>query len=191
MGSEMCIRDRFEGLGNGALPSLENLDLEANIIGDAGASALGAALNRGALPCLEVLVLAGTDLGNAGLIALAPGLRSRPHLRILNLGVNRVGDDGVAALVAPGEEVLPSLVDLHLEGNDVDDAGCATLVAALSSGAMPSAEWIGLGSEQVPDISGLGLEQTPTRAARAAVDEALASRWQALEEPLENEEPGE
>ena len=41
-------------------------------VGDAGASALAAALGRGALPRLKELYLNRAAIGDAGLVALAP-----------------------------------------------------------------------------------------------------------------------
>ena len=58
-------------------------------VGDAGASALAAALDRGALPRLEVLDLGDAAIGDAGLVALAPALRRRPALRRLCLVATR------------------------------------------------------------------------------------------------------
>jgi hypothetical protein len=46
-----------EGLGAGALPAMTSLTIAQMHMGDAGASALGAALDRGALPRLQVLFL--------------------------------------------------------------------------------------------------------------------------------------
>ena len=51
-------------------------------LGDAGASALGAALSCGAVPRLERLLLDTNGIGDAGLVALAPALRRpAPHWR--------------------------------------------------------------------------------------------------------------
>ena len=54
-------------------------------MGDAGASALAAALDRGALPRLEDLALGDAAIGDAALAALAPALRRRPALESLYL----------------------------------------------------------------------------------------------------------
>ena len=72
-----------EELGAGALPAVTLIAAIDMPVGDAGASALAAALGRGALPRLERLSLSGvsggasndTDIGDAGLVALAPALR--------------------------------------------------------------------------------------------------------------------
>ena len=89
-----------EGLGAGALPAVTNFTLAMHV-GDAGASALAAALDRRALPRLKSLLLCSTAIGDAGLVALAPALRRLPALETLVLGGNPFGDEGLAALVAP------------------------------------------------------------------------------------------
>ena len=66
-------------------------------VGDAGASALAAALDRGALPRLEYLALRSAAIGDAGLAALAPALRRQPALEHLYLAGNPFGDEGLAA----------------------------------------------------------------------------------------------
>ena len=70
-------------------------------VGDAGASALAAALGRGVMPRLNILSLHNAAVGDAGLVALAPAWRRRPALEELGLIGNRLGDEGLAALVAP------------------------------------------------------------------------------------------
>ena len=120
-------------------------------VGDAGASALAAALGRGALPRLKALGLITAGIGDAGLVALAPALRRRPALEWLALIVNPFGDEGLAALVAPppppaGAPPPPAgglarLKSLFLRSTKVTDAGCAALVAALDSGALPALEY--------------------------------------------------
>jgi Ran GTPase-activating protein (RanGAP) involved in mRNA processing and transport len=131
----------------GALPAVTRLYLDSMHVGDAGASALAAALDRGALPRLEILQLTSAAIGDAGLAALAPALRRHPPLQALWLDGNPFGDEGLAALVAPpppaGTPPLPTgglkkLRVLDLEDTQVSDAGCAALAAALDSGALPA-----------------------------------------------------
>jgi len=163
-----------ERLGAGALPAvifLRFLRLSSIHLGDAGASALAAALGRGALPRLKDLWLYNAAIGDAGLVALAPALRRRPALEILRLSENPFGDEGLAALVAPPPPpagapppptgVLTNLKELSLSETQVTDAGCAALAAALDSGALPALEE-------------LALYDTPaSAAAEAAVMKAL------------------
>ena len=146
-------------------------------VGDAGASALAAALGQGTLPRLESLALSGAAIGDAGLVALAPALRRRPALRFLSLSRNPLGDEGLAALVAPPPPAgalpppaggLKKLYELDLGHTQITDAGCATLAAALDSGALPALE-------------DLELDGIPaSAAAKEAVHAALARSRAAL-----------
>ena len=120
-------------------------------VGDAGSSALAAALSRGALPRLKTLVLNDAAIGDAGLVALAPALRRLPALGLLILSHNSFGDEGIAAIVAPPTPegapppptgVLTKLRTLDLRNTQLTDAGCAALAAALDSGALPALETI-------------------------------------------------
>ena len=113
-------------------------------VGDAGASALAAALGRGALPRLKILgLINGTAIGDAGLVALAPALRRLPALQTLSLSFNPLGDEGLAALVAPPPPgvlppptgVLAKLKALFLNNTQVSDVGCAALAAVLDNRA--------------------------------------------------------
>ena len=166
-----------EKLGAGALPAVTTLVFCFMRVGDAGASALAAALDRGALPRLKRLSLGGRrislgerrDMGDAGLVALAPALRRRPALEGLELGDNPFGDEGLAALVAPPPQAgapptttggLTKLKLLELGGTQIADAGCATLAAARDSGALPALEYLSL----------FGIHASP--AAKAAVRRA-------------------
>ena len=140
-------------------------------VGDAGASALAAALGRGALPRLKYLYLTSTAIGDAGLLALAPALRRRPALEYLDLMGNPFGDEGLAALLAPlppppagapppPTGVLKKLKRLNLGGTQITDAGCAALAAALDGGALLALEQLYL--DGIP----------ASAAAQAAVYEA-------------------
>ena len=157
-----------EGLGVGALPAVTHFALGNVCVGDAGASALAAALDRGALPRLKELGLCGAAIGDAGLVALAPALRRRPALETLELAGNPFGDEGLAALVAPPPadapppqaEALAQLKWLILDRSQITDAGCARLASRLRSGALPALEELCLAGIPASD------------PARAAVHEA-------------------
>ena len=150
--------------------------LDTVCVGDAGASALAAALDRVALPRLKHLYLINAAIGDAGLVALAPALRRRPALDELILSGNPFGDEGLAALVAPPPadapppqaEALAKLEWLDLDGSQITDASCTHLVSRLRSGALPALKVLFL--DGIPAIE----------AARAAVYEArpdLGGRW--------------
>ena len=108
-------------------------------------------------------------IGDAGLVALAPALRRRPALECLILSENRIGDEGLAALVAPPPPadappppagVLTMLKFLYLSNTQITDAGCAALAAALGNSALP-------------ELEGLFLRGIPaSAAAKAAVGRA-------------------
>ena len=159
------------GAGRGRAAGRDLLDIFGMHVGDAGASALAAALDRGALPRLESLALGNAAIGDAALAALAPALRRRPALEDLYLYDNPFGDEGLAALVAPPPPAgtppppaggLKKLKRLDLRGTQITDAGCATLAAALDSGALPALEQLEL--DDIP----------ASAAAKEAVDAALA-----------------
>ena len=99
-------------------------------------------------------------------MALAPALRRRPALEEITLRGNRLGDEGLAALVAPPAAAaagapppttggLTRLKVLYLSNTQVTDAGCATLTSALDSGALPA-------------LSFLDLDRAPASAAAQA-----------------------
>jgi hypothetical protein len=180
-----------EGLVAGALPAVTYLDIGLMHVGDAGASALAAALDRGALPRLEDLSLIYAAIGDEALVALAPALRRRPALEALKLFDNPFGDEGLAALLAPppppGAPPLPTgglkkLRTLDLGYTHVSDAGCAALAAALDSGALPALEDLALAgipaSAAAIDAVWEALERSRAealaRAARAAVAASAA-----------------
>ena len=130
-----------EGLVAGALPAVTSLCLERIYLGDAGASALAAALDRGALRRLALLSLRCAAIDDAGLLALVPALRRLPALGKLCLYNNPLGDDGLAGLLAPPPTGgMETLVALDVEGTTITAAGCDALVAALDTGALPALE---------------------------------------------------
>ena len=151
---------------------MTRLRIYSTHVGDAGASALAAALGKGALPRLKSLTLSSAAIGDAGLVALAPALRRRPALEWLGLYGSPLGNEGLAALVAPPAAAgapppttggLAKLKVLYLSYTQITDAGCATLAAALNSGALPA-------------LKELRLEGIPASAmAKAAVYAARAN----------------
>ena len=168
-----------EKLGAGALPAVTALILDMHV-GDAGASALAAALGRDALPRLKWLTLSNAAIGDAGLVALAPALRRQPKLEKLGLSRSTFGDEGLAALVAPPPPDPPppagappkggltKLKTLILSETQVTDAGCAVLAAALGSGALPALETLSLQRTLASDAAKTGV--------RAARDRLLIKR---------------
>jgi len=158
-----------EGLGVGALPAVTCFVLFNVCVGDAGASALAAALDRGALLRLKHFTVSNAAIGDAGLVALAPALRRRPALERLGLSGNPFGDEGLTALVAPPPadapppqaEALAKLKWLSLGETQITDSGCAHLASRLRSGALPA-------------LKGLYLEEI--LASDAAIDAVYEAR---------------
>ena len=190
-----------EELGAGALPAVTLIAAIDMPVGDAGASALAAALGRGALPRLERLSLSGvsggasndTDIGDAGLVALAPALRRLPALEFLGLTGNSFGDEGLAALVAPPPPAgalpppkggLTKLKTLNLRSTQITDAGCAALAAALDSGALPALKNINLDGTLASAAAQAAVQEALKRSTAAEhlrvlslVDDAVAMIW--------------
>jgi hypothetical protein len=173
-----------EALTAGALPGVNMLSIGMHV-GDAGASAVAAALDQGALPRLRALILTNADIGDAGLVALAPALRRRPALEYLFLLGSPFGDEGLAALVAPpppaGVPPLPTgglkkLRGLDLAYTQVSGAGCAALAAALDSGALPALEHLMLGG--IPaSAAAIDAVQEALERSRAVIEVSKRSRF--------------
>ena len=168
------VQQLAEGLDTGALPAVTSVLFVSMHVGDAGSSALAAALGRGALPQLRWLSLSNAAaVGDAGLVALAPALRRLPALEHLFISHNPFGDEGLAALLAPPpagalpppKSGLTKLKLLDIGFTQITDAGCATLAAALDSGALPA-------------LKTLYLQKIPASpAARAAVRRDDVVTW--------------
>ena len=125
---------------------MTNLDLDLPM-GDAGASALAAALGRGALPRLENLTLCNAAIGDAGMVTLVAALRRRSSLISLRLMFNPLGDESLAAIVAaapgstwPPKGGLPKLKELNLKCTQITDTSCDALISAFGSGTLPALE---------------------------------------------------
>ena len=182
------------GLGAGAMPSLYELSLSV-LGGDAGASALGAALDRGALPRLKNLALTFADLSDAGLVALAPALRQRPALERLNLSNNPFGNQGLRALVAPPPPAdgsppptggLLNLKILAISHTRIEDYpgslsgnGLTDLAAEIDNGALPALEKLGnrtmVGGDDLKHVCKYPESNPAKRALRKAL-ETLAKK---------------
>jgi len=141
--SRVGVQRFLSGLGAGALPALEFLNLSVSDMDEAGAASLAAALGRGAIPRLSDLLLECNPIKDAGLVALAPQLRQRPLFADLRLEGCQIGDDGLAALVAPPfSTAFKTLKFLGLKHNQISDAGCAKLAEAIRGGALAALQHI-------------------------------------------------
>ncbi|XP_059817765.1 ribonuclease inhibitor-like [Hypanus sabinus] len=139
-------------------PSLTELNLSGNKLGDSGVKLVSAALRNPECK-IQRLGLSGVGLTDSGAEDLVSALSTNPSLTELDLSGNKLGDSGVklvsAALRNPeckiqklwlgdvgltdsGAEDLvsalstnPSLTDLSLSGNKLGDSGVKLVSAAL------------------------------------------------------------
>ncbi|XP_028809153.1 dynein regulatory complex subunit 5 isoform X2 [Denticeps clupeoides] len=109
-------------------PSLSELNLSHNVIGDRGARALAKLLNRSQLKALNVY---DNQIRGHGAKALASALSKNTTLLSLNLCLNCVGDEGgqaaARALLKNG-----TLVTLHLEANYMTEPTASALSRVFS-----------------------------------------------------------
>ncbi|XP_072543503.1 dynein regulatory complex subunit 5 [Salminus brasiliensis] len=108
-------------------PSLLELDLSHNIIGDRGARAIGKLLNRSHLKRLDIY---DNHIRGTGAQALAHALSKNTSLLSLNLRLNQVGDEGGQALA---QALLKNhiLLNLHLGANELTEPTATALSHAL------------------------------------------------------------
>ena len=110
-------------LGVIPLPSLQEIDVRFNAIGDSGLIALAAASAAGRLPSLNALGLNNNRISDGGAIALASATSDQTSpafgsIESLGLGFNRIGAGGMAALaLAIGDGALPRITQLMLVSN--------------------------------------------------------------------------
>jgi uncharacterized protein (TIGR02996 family) len=157
-----------ERLANAELLSgLTVLDLSGNWIGDDGVRALAASAHLGKL---AELGLANTGASAAGLATL-----TFPSLRALDVSGNKVGVQGVAALLSGS---LPSLESLELAEAHLGDEGLRALLASPGAGTLrsldlkknalsPEAAQLLADSHALPNLAYLSLSGNPIGAAAA------------------------
>eukprot|EP00984_Skeletonema_dohrnii_P001039 scaffold328_cov95-Skeletonema_dohrnii-CCMP3373.AAC.4 len=168
IGSNGCVAlgNVLEGVRN---PNLATLNLGSNYIDDEGLSALGAGLknchkltslnlNGNALitgaglrslstlfqseHCrLEQLNLDQTSIDNNGVAILTAGLARLPTLTKLNLSNNRIGDQGLQALV--GGLVNCNIEQLYLSHNSFSVSGLRSLGSLMQRETSLTSLWLG------------------------------------------------
>ncbi|KAM6954081.1 dynein regulatory complex subunit 5 [Aplochiton taeniatus] len=108
-------------------PSLLELDLSHNLIGDRGARAIGKLLSRSQL---ETLTIYDNNIQGHGAKAIAYALSKNSTLLTLNLRLNRLRDEGGQAI---GQALLKNntLLNLHLGGNAMTEPTAAVLSQVL------------------------------------------------------------
>jgi Ran GTPase-activating protein (RanGAP) involved in mRNA processing and transport len=115
-----------------SLQSLSSLDLSGNKeIGDSGAEVLADALQS--MPTLSELTLTYNSIGNLGSASLGALLENENcHLVDIDLNGNKVGDEGAVAL-AQGIKSNTSLTHLDLRANVIGDEGVGEFLDTLDA----------------------------------------------------------
>ena len=123
-----------EHVASGALASLQVLDLDWNMIGDANMILLAGAFSNTSLPNLEHLRLGYNNIGDAGIKALANSLSNGAlaNLKGLYLSSNQIGDEGLKSL-STAITALANLEILNLLRNGVGDEGLTSLSNAITT----------------------------------------------------------
>lgn len=117
-----------------AMPSLRELQLSDNALGDAGLRLLCQGL-LDAQCCVERLRLEYCKLSAASCEALASVLRAKPGLKELALSNNDLGEAGVRALCQGLKDSASQLEVLKLESCGVTTANCRELAEAVAGTA--------------------------------------------------------
>ncbi|EED94564.1 hypothetical protein THAPSDRAFT_261180, partial [Thalassiosira pseudonana CCMP1335] len=106
-------------------PSLSVLDLGFNNVGDAGCSSL-ASLAVARNPALSTLYLSGNAVRERGSLALAEAIAGGCGLTALHLTANRIGPNGVKALMRSMAE-FDCMEELYLGGTNMESPGCLSV----------------------------------------------------------------
>lgn len=134
----------------GMLPAMVELDLQYNMLFDAGIRTL-ASCGRDSLRSLSYLNIASNHISNAGIAHLARHLLEAgthgcfPLLRFLDMGFNIISDYGALLMAHAGavDFVLPQCKILLLNGNTLGFHGASEIARTLRAGGMASLEVIG------------------------------------------------
>ncbi|XP_059817680.1 NACHT, LRR and PYD domains-containing protein 3-like [Hypanus sabinus] len=131
-------------------PSLMELYLSNNKLGDSGVKLVSAALRNPECK-IRKLELDNVGLTYSGAEDLASALSTKPSLTELNLSDNKLGDSGVKLVSAALGNPESKIQELWLSEVGLTDSGAEELVSALSTKA--SLTWLDLISNSLTDRS--------------------------------------
>ncbi|XP_072893208.1 NACHT, LRR and PYD domains-containing protein 12-like [Hemitrygon akajei] len=113
-------------------PSLTELDLSDNKLGDSGVKLVSAALRNPECK-IQKLRLRGVGLTDSGAEDLASALSTNPSLTELDLSVNDLGDSGVKLVSVALRNPESKIQKLRMKRVGLTDSGAEDLVSALST----------------------------------------------------------
>ncbi|XP_072133292.1 NACHT, LRR and PYD domains-containing protein 3-like isoform X3 [Mobula birostris] len=137
-------------------PSLTELNLSDNKLGDSGMKLVSEALRNPECK-IQKLVLDRVGLTDSGAEDLVSALSTNPSLTELNLSDNKLGDSGMKLVFAALRNPECKIQKLGLWDVGLTDSGVEDLVSALS--ANPSLTELNLGSNSLTDRSVPGLRR--------------------------------
>ncbi|XP_072892145.1 NACHT, LRR and PYD domains-containing protein 3-like [Hemitrygon akajei] len=140
-------------------PSLTELNLSDNKLGDSGVKLVSAALRNPECK-IQKLVLARVGLTDSGAEDLASALSTNPSLTELDLSGNKLGDSGVKLVSAALRDPECKIQKLGLNNVGLTDSGAEDLASALSTN--PSLTDLNLSDNKLGD-SGVKLVSAALR----------------------------
>ena len=150
-----------DAIGGGAVPNLEKLQVQFNLIEDPGCVALAEAISTGKVPKLQTFRINHNAIGDEGIAAIAEALESSkaPPIEELWLqGMKQVKGPGVKALGDVLARGCASTVHtVYLYEDQVDDEGAIAMAQALGSGKLPKMKELWLNDNRVSDATATAL----------------------------------
>ncbi|XP_072892152.1 NACHT, LRR and PYD domains-containing protein 3-like [Hemitrygon akajei] len=172
-------------------PSLTELDLSGNKLGDSGVKLVSAALRNPECK-IQRLWLENVGLTDSGAEDLVSALSTNPSLTELDLSDNKLGDSGVKLVSAALRNPECKIQKLGLIKVGLTDSGAEDLVSALSTN--PSLTWLDLTFNSLTDRSVPALRRLILTLPSL---ESIGLRWNRFSEtgekqlePLQGVRPG-
>jgi len=133
--SRLCLVELLSGLGSKC--PLQDLKLQSNRIGPAGAATLVTFLDgktdngKPVLPKLNRLDMSYNELGDAGTTKLTRAIskRVKTGMKEVSLSGNDMGSKGIESIM--NKLLQHKLVTLNLDNNSIGDQGCQLVAASL------------------------------------------------------------